>query len=77
MINSLSFLTSLDTPSKLSFSAEFLGEEEAGSGAFDGFANLLDQLVQIAPIEGDDKAVGLLPAAAQEALGASGKESGK
>lgn len=77
MINSLSFLTSLDTPSTLSFSAEFSGEEEAGSGAFDGFANLLDQLVQIAPIEGDDKAVGLLPAAAQEALGASGKESGK
>ena len=30
MINSLSFLTSLETPSKLSFSAEFSGEEEAG-----------------------------------------------
>ena len=77
MINSLSFLTSLETPSKLSFSAEFSGEEEAGKSAFDGFANLLDQLVQIAPIEGDGKAVGLLPAAAQEALAASGKESGK
>ena len=77
MINSLSFLTSLDTPSKLSFSAEFSGEDEAGSGAFDGFANLLDQLVQIAPIESDGKAVGLLPAAAQEELAAGGKESGK
>jgi len=77
MINSLSFLTSLETPSKLSFSAEFSGEEEAGKSAFDGFANLLDQLVQIAPIEGDGKAVGLLPPAAQEALAASGKESGK
>ena len=74
----LSFLTSLETPSKLSFSAEFSAEgdagDSAGNGAFDGFANLLDQLVQIAPV---DAAIPAMGADAQDVLAGADTESGK
>jgi len=77
----LSFLTSLETPSKLSFSAEFPAEgeagESAGNGAFDGFANLLDQLVQIAPVDAAIPAVGAKTVGAQDMLAAADAESGK
>ena len=77
----LSFLTSLETPSKLSFSAEFPADgeagESAGNGAFDGFANLLDQLVQIAPVDAAIPAVGAKTMDAQDMLAAADAESGK
>ena len=77
----LSFLTSLETPSKLSFSAEFSADgeagENAGNGAFDGFANLLDQLVQIAPVDAAIPAVGAQTVDAQDMLAAADAESGK
>ena len=77
----LSFLTSLETPSKLSFSAEFPAEgeggESAGNGAFDGFANLLDQLVQIAPVDAAIPAVGAKTVDARDMLVAADAESGK
>lgn len=77
----LSFLTSLETPTKLSFSAEFPAEgeagESAGNGAFDGFANLLDQLVQIAPVEGTIPSVSAEMAEALDMLAGSEAESGK
>ena len=77
----LSFLTSLETPTKVSFSAEFSAEGDTGDGAakgaFDGFANLLDQLVQIAPVEGTVPSVSAEMAETLDMLPATDAESGK